>query len=103
MRARHRLSKFLLRAGPRYEQGQAWTVRHMGWLRALSFEDACVQATLVDYLSAIEFGLGRRQALLAALERAVPGCSHAQTIARLRCFRGIETLSAAGLCAELHG
>ena len=103
MRARHRLSKFLLRAGQRYEQGQAWTVRHMGWLRALSFDDACAQATLADYLSAVEFGLGRRQALLGALERAVAGYSRAAVIARLRCFRGIDTLSAAGLCAELHG
>ncbi|HEU4734218.1 MAG TPA: IS110 family transposase [Kofleriaceae bacterium] len=103
MRARHRLSKFLLRAGERYEQGRAWTARHMAWLRALSFEDACAQATLADYLSAVEFGLGRRQALIGTLERAVSDCSHAHTIARLRCFRGIETLSAAGLCAELHG
>ena len=103
MRARHRLSKFLLRAGQRYEQGQAWTLRHMGWLRALSFEDASAQATLADYLSAVEFGLGRRQALLGALEQAVGGYSRAPVIGRLRCFRGIDTLSAAGLCAELHG
>ena len=103
MRARHRLSKFLLRAGHRYEQGQAWTARHMAWLRALHFDDACAQATLADYLSAVEFGLARRQALIEALDRSLPDCSHAHTIARLRCFRGIETLSAAGLCAELHG
>jgi transposase len=103
MRARHRLSKFLLRTGERYQDGNAWTVSHMGWLRSLSFEDACAQATLADYLSAVEFGLGRRHALLATLEQTVPDSSHAQTIGRLRCFRGIETLSAAGLCAELHG
>jgi transposase len=102
MRARHRLSKFLLRTGQRYEQGRAWTVGHRAWLRALSFEnDACGQATLVDYLSAVEFLDGRRHALIASLEQAVPGSSHAETIARLRCFRGIETLSAAGLCAEV--
>jgi transposase len=101
MRARHRLSKFLLRAGQRYEHGRAWTTRHLGWLRALSYEDACAQATLADYLSAVEFLGSRRHALLAALDQAVPGSSHADTIARLRCFRGIETLSAAGLCAEV--
>jgi hypothetical protein len=75
----------------------------MGWLRALSIEDVCAQATLADYLSAVEFLVGRRHALVAALERAVPDCSHAQTIARLRCCRGIETPSAAGVCAELSG
>ena len=51
----------------------------------------------------MEFGLGRRQALLGALEQAVGGYSRAPVIGRLRCFRGIDTLSAAGLCAELHG
>ena len=37
------------------------------------------------------------------LEQTVPGCSHAPTIGRLRCFRGIETLTAAGVCAETGG
>ena len=35
------------------------------------------------------------------LEEAVPESDHAPTVARLRCFRGIDTLSAAGLCAEV--
>ena len=38
---------------------------------------------------------------MAALEQQVPASSHAPVIARLRCFRGIDTLSAAGLCAEI--
>jgi transposase len=36
----------------------------------------------------------------AIAELATKG-AHAETIARLRCFRGIDTLSAAGLCAEI--
>jgi transposase len=44
MRARHRLGKFLLRRGLRYEGGSAWTGMHMRWLRTLSFEDACPSA-----------------------------------------------------------
>lgn len=102
MRARHRLSKMLLRreirwAGP----GSTWTVRHMRWLRSLRFEDLCSQATFLDYLSGVEMLLARRAALVAALEQAIPDSSHAPTIAALRCFRGIDTLSAAGLCAEV--
>jgi hypothetical protein len=31
----------------------------------------------------------------------IPDSRHAPTIAALRCFRGIDTLSAAGLCAEI--
>jgi Transposase IS116/IS110/IS902 family len=37
----------------------------------------------------------------AHFEEAVPASSHAAVIARLRCFRGIDTLSAAGLCADI--
>ena len=45
--------------------------------------------------------MARRAALIAVLEQVVPDSSHAPVIARLRCFRGIDTLSAAGLCAEV--
>jgi transposase len=102
MRSRHRLSKFLLRRDIRWTgPGSAWTQTHMRWLRAQRFDDLCSQATFVDYLAAVEMLLGRRAALLAALEQAIPDSSHAATIGRLRCFRGIDTLSAAGLCAEI--
>jgi transposase len=102
MRARHRLSKFLLRRGERYPgPGGAWTAKHMGWLRAREFDDPCSRATFVDYLAAVELIAGRRQTLLCALDQQVPESGHAAVIARLRCFRGIDTLSAAGLAAEV--
>jgi len=102
MRARHRLSKFLLRRGERYPgPGGAWTARHMGWLRSREFDDACSRATFLDYLAAVELLVGRRATLVEALAQAIPECSHAAAIARLRCFRGIDTLSAAGQCAEV--
>jgi transposase len=102
MRARHRLSKFLLRRGHRYQDGDAWTTKHRRWLRSLSFEDVA-QVTFADYCAAVDLLAGRRQTLIGTLEQTVPGCSHAPTVARLRCFRGIETLTAAGLCAEVGG
>jgi transposase len=102
MRCRHRLSKFLLRRDLRWAgPGSTWTREHMRWLRARRFDDGCSQATFVDYLAGVEMLVARRAALIAALEQAVPESSHAATIARLRCFRGIDTLSAAGLCAEV--
>jgi transposase len=102
MRARHRLGKFLLRRGERYSgPGGAWTIKHMNWLRTLRFEDACSHASFADYLASVELLVGRRASLIVALEQAVPESSHAAVIARLRCFRGIDTLSAAGLAAEV--
>jgi transposase len=101
MRARHRLSKFLLPRGHRYAEAKAWSVKHLRWLRALGFQDACSQATFADYLASVELLAGRRATMLEVLEAQISGCSHAPAIARLRCFRGIDSLSAAGLCAEV--
>jgi transposase len=102
MRARHRLGKFLLRRDLRWEgPGSAWTQAHMRWLRSLHFQDVCSNAVFVDYLAGVEMLVARRATLIVALEQVIPTTRHANTIARLRCFRGIDTLSAAGLCAEV--
>jgi transposase len=102
MRARHRLGKFLLRRGERYPgPGGNWSTKHLAWLRALDFDDVCSQATFHDYLASVELLMGRRASLISALEGQIPDCSHAPVIARLRCFRGVDTLTAAGVCAEV--
>jgi transposase len=102
MRARHRLQKLLLRQGLRYPgPGVNWTQRHHDWLAGLRFDDRAVQTTLVDYLAAVQ-GLDQRATVLEATiaELAASG-PFAEQVARLRCFRGIDTLCAAGLCAEI--
>lgn len=43
----------------------------------------------------------RRDALEKTIGELIPGSPWAQTVARLRCLRGIDTLSAVGLCAEI--
>jgi transposase len=102
MRARHRLGKLLLRRDLRWAgPGSTWTQKHLAWVRSLRFADPCSQAVFIDYLSGVEMLMARRAALIAALDQVIPGSRHAPTIAALRCFRGIDTLSAAGLCAEV--
>ena len=59
------------------------------------------QLTLLDYLGAIDALVIRRDALQASIGELVPASPWAQTVARLRCLRGIDTLSAVGLCAEI--
>jgi transposase len=100
MRCRHRLSKFLLRRGLRFP-GRAWTQPHQRWLGKVTFDDALSRAVFIDYCCAIDALVQRRGALIAVLEDSVAGSPHAETITRLRCFRGINTLTAAGLCAEV--
>jgi transposase len=102
MRARHRLGKLLLRHDVRYDgAGANWTVAHRGWLGRIELPDRGAQVTLVDYLGAIDALVVRRDSLESAIGELVPGSPWAQTVARLRCLRGIDTLSAVGLCAEI--
>jgi transposase len=100
MRARHRLSKLLLRHGIRFED-RAWTERHARWLAAVELDHAAAQATLLDYRGAVDALVHRRGELDRAIAIAVPASGWAEPVARLRCLRGIDTLSAVGLCCEI--
>jgi transposase len=55
----------------------------------------------MDYLGAIDALVIRRDALERSIAELVPASPWAQPVARLRCLRGIDTLSAVGLCAEV--
>ncbi len=101
MRARHRLGKFLLRRELRWEgPGSAWTQAHWRWLRGIEFADVASNAVLGDYLSAVVALEQRRSASERAIEELWPSSPWAETITRLRCLRGISTLTALGLCSE---
>jgi transposase len=102
MRARHRLSKFLLRR-ERYYTGpnNPWSKAHRAWVAGLSFPDDASQLTLADYLHAHDVLVARRDTIERRLAVLAADSPWAETIARLRCLRGIDTLSALGLCAEI--
>jgi transposase len=101
VRARHRLSKLLLRHDMRFDgTAGAWTTRHRQWLGRIDLGGPA-QLTLLDYLGAIDALVVRRDTLERHIERLVPNSPWAEPVARLRCLRGIDTLSAVGLCAEI--
>jgi len=102
-RARHRMGKFLLRRHYVYRQTKHhWGTRHMAWLRALRFEDRPSQAVFESYLLSLDQLTER----LAQLDRELGEMAleepYAEPVAHLRCFRGIDTLTAIGIVAELH-
>jgi transposase len=102
MRARHRLAKLLLRHEVRFEGPQAnWTQAHLGWLAGVRLEQPASQRALEDYRGAVLALMIRREQLETEIARALPGSPWAQTARRLMCLRGIDTLTAAGLCAEI--
>jgi transposase len=103
VRARHRLSKYLLRRGITFTPGKrAWTHAHRLWLESLRFDDPFEQIVVADYLLAIEQGEQRLLALLTHLERLAQDPRYQAAVATLRCFRSIDTVTAVGLAVELH-
>ena len=74
---------------------------HRVWLSKLELGERAAQATLLDYLGAIDALVIRRDAFERMIGELVPLSPWAEPVARLRCLRGIDTLSAVGLCAEI--
>lgn len=101
MRCRHRLSKLLLRHGIRFEDGDAWTDRHRQWLNTVQLEWPAAQATLLDCRGAIDQLAHRRDGLERQIAAILPDSPWRAQVGLLRCLRGLDTLSAVGLCAEV--
>ncbi|HEY3728292.1 MAG TPA: transposase [Solirubrobacteraceae bacterium] len=94
-------SKLLLRHGIRFDDGPAWTQRHRDWLQTIALEWPAAQATLLDAQGAIDALVHRREQLEREIVALLPDCPWAVQVGRLRCLRGIDTLTAVGLCAEI--
>lgn len=102
MRSRHRLSKLLLRHGHVYP-GTPWTKRYWTeWLPHLEWPHASERHVVRDY----ELAIRHVDARLAELDRAIEDIAltppYQAAVAALRCFRGIDTLLAMTLLAELY-
>jgi transposase len=102
MRSRHRLNKLLLRHDVRYDDtASTWTQRHRAWLDRVELAQPAAQTALLDYLGAIDALVIRRDSIETKIAELIPDSPWAGQVARLRCLRGIDTLSAVGLCAEI--
>jgi transposase len=101
MRCRHRLSKLLLRHGVRFDDGDAWTERHRAWLNTVELPWPAAQATLLDCRGAVDQLAHRRDQLERQIVAMIPSSPWAAQVGRLRCLRGVDTLTAVGLCAEV--
>ena len=100
MRARHRLSKLLLRHGLVYD-GSAWTLAHDAWLRRQRFESRPLVLAFDECYGAVLQTRTRRDALDRAIAELAATAPFAETVNRLVCLRGVSTLTAFALTVEL--
>lgn len=101
LRARHRLSKFLLRKGVRPPAGvRAWSARYESWLNGLRFAHQADQVVFEDYRAMVRAAGERVRRLEDALRECALDSAQVRVIAALQAFRGIGFLSAVTIVAE---
>jgi transposase len=106
LRARHFITNFTARRGLVYRQTTTrWKAPHLAWLKALLTSDTLeAESALVfaEYYALLQYCLDRRQRLDEEIELLATADAYAPRVARLRCFRGIDTHAAMVLITELH-
>ena len=100
-RGRHRLGKLLLRRGLHYH-GRNWTRAHRRWIDTLEWTQPAERVVVDDYLLAIDHLEARLIELDRRLMEIAQGEPYRTPVGWLRCFRGIDTLTAILILAELH-
>ena len=101
LRARQQLNHLLLRHGQRYREGEHWTYRHWTWLRALELPQPDANTVLVESLRTLDERIEQLRRYDALLEEAAERERYAPYVRALKTLRGINTLTALGIVAEL--
>ncbi len=103
LRARQRISKLLLRYGRVWDPSKStWTQAHRRWLEGQRFPAESTALAYHDGLGAIDALAARKAALDEELGRLAADPLFWPTVARLRCFRGLDTLGALIVHLEVH-
>lgn len=104
MRARHRLSKLLLRHGIVYYGGAAWTGAHDRWLRTEAAPQLTSRATQMTFDAADDHVLtmqARRQRLDTAIQDMASASEFTPIVRGVSCLRGVSTLTGFALAVEI--
>jgi len=95
-RIRHQLVKFLTRHGYLYNAG-----RHLEWLRSLVFDLPDLREVFEIYFTELQHCLQRLAFLDQQVVQLAQRPAYRQIVGLLRCFRGIDTLTAITLLTEI--
>ena len=98
--SRHYVLKFLQLRGLSYRDGKNWTRKHWRYLLALRFDgpDATVWQ---EYMCLLQYKETRLEELDKQIETIAFSDLYAEVVGRLRCFKGIDTLTAMVLATEV--
>lgn len=102
-RIKHRVVKVLAGQGHRFTEGKSnWTLKHRAWLERKRRElDGPQRMVLSLHLEHLEYLETEQRSLDLEIERISHQEPWRAGVAALRCFRGIETLTAMTLVTEI--
>jgi len=101
LKARQRLSAFLLRHGKVYTGKSKWIPVHFRWLETVRFDTPVQQIVLQEYIEAVREAQRRVAGLEKQMEVALPSWSLAPVVEALMAMRGIGLVTAMTVLAEL--
>ena len=104
LRAKHRLTKFLLRTGQRPPLGvKAWTEKYVEWVQQVRYTHPAQEATLLDCLNEVQHMEERvkrlEQSIVEVIQLAPAPMQ--QVVRGLQALRGIAHISAVTIVVEL--
>lgn len=100
-RIRHQILKFLTRHGYVYIDGNHWTQKHLAWLRSLEFDKPLLLDVFDNYFTQMNHCLQRLDSLDKQVKNLAESKCYKEIVGFLRCFHGIETLTAITVITEI--
>lgn len=101
LKARQRLSAFLLRHGKVYGGKSRWTQAHWRWLEMVKFALPVQQLVLQEYIDSVKSSQRRVAELEAQMRESLKGWSLGLVAEALMALRGVSLITAVTTLAEL--
>jgi transposase len=99
-RRQHRLSRFLLRHGYSWREGERWTQKHWRWVRSIRFDDPNLQTVFDESIRSVEQSQEQLKTYNAHIEENARKPEYEKKVARYQALRGVQTITAMTIVAE---
>lgn len=101
-RQKQRLLQFLLRLGKKYDAKRSyWTGAHRKWLKSLQFEEEIHKEVFKEYYTVISEMEEKIVRVKEKIEELSAEARYAEKVSKLRCFKGVDTLTALSFVSEI--
>jgi transposase len=99
---KQRLLMFLLSSGKKFDTGRTyWTGAHRKWLKSLKFEEELSKSVFDEYYNTICELEEKIDRLKEKIEDISAEARYTERVSKLRCFKGIDTLTALTFVSEI--